>query len=289
VAPTLIEDASLGDVEAALRRLDAAATDPADSIRRTRVATHIAWVPPPWEEAARGVLAGLGERHPSRTIVLFPDPGSRRDAIDAEVEVEVLGDPDLPTAIASEVVLLHLRGRRASAPASIVQPLLVSDLPVFLRWRGPLPFGARELEQLLDVADRLVIDSREWPEPEADYGSLLRLFDRIVVSDIAWARTTAWRAAIAALWPAVASARELTVRGPRSDALLLAGWLRSRLGHEVELKHEAGPDLEHVEVDGLPAVPAGAESLSPSDLLSDQLEIYARDPIYEEAVARAGG
>ena len=43
------------------------------------------------------------------------------------------------------MISLRLCGARAAAPASVVMPLLVSDLPVFLRWRGPLPFGAAEL------------------------------------------------------------------------------------------------------------------------------------------------
>lgn len=287
MAPTLIEDASIADVEAALRSLDAAATDPLDSVRRTRVNTHLAWVPPAWEEAARAVLAGLGERHPSRTIVLFPDPASERDAIDAEVDVEVFAAPNLPVAIASEVVLLHLRGRRAAAPASIVQPLLVSDLPVFLRWRGPLPFGAGELEQLLDVADRLIVDSREWPDVDADFRSLTVLFDRIAVSDMAWARTVPFRAAIAELWPGVASAGALAVFGPRAEALLLAGWLRSRLRRGIALEHEPRGELERVEVDGSPVAVRPYEAPSPSDLLSEQLEIYERDPVYEAAVAAA--
>ena len=42
---------------------------------RTSVMTHIAWVPERWVEAATGMPAGLAERHPSRTILLFPRPG----------------------------------------------------------------------------------------------------------------------------------------------------------------------------------------------------------------------
>ncbi len=42
--------------------------------------THLAWVPAEWHEAAVDTLAGLGERHPSRGILLFPEPsGGRRD------------------------------------------------------------------------------------------------------------------------------------------------------------------------------------------------------------------
>ena len=42
--------------------------------QRTSVMTHTVWVPPEWVEAAEDVLTGLAERHPSRTIVLVPEP-----------------------------------------------------------------------------------------------------------------------------------------------------------------------------------------------------------------------
>ncbi len=50
----------------------------------------------------------------------------------------------------SEVIELSLRGNRSLAPASIVLPLAISDLPVFLRWRGEPPFGETQWEQLVD-------------------------------------------------------------------------------------------------------------------------------------------
>ena len=93
-------------------------------------------------------------------------------------------------------------------------PLLVSDLPAFLRWRGDLPYGAPELEQLVGVADRLIVDSSEWDEPEPGLERLPELFDRIVVSDIAWGRLDPWRRALAGLWPAIAELESLRVDGP---------------------------------------------------------------------------
>ena len=163
-------------------------------------------------------------------------------------------------------------------------PLLVSDLPVFLRWRGPLPFDAPELDQLVGVADRLVVDSREWPDARAGLARLPELFDRIAVSDIAWARTEPWRCGVADLWPDVAEASALRVAGPEPEALLLRSWLSARLGREIRLEHEPAGELELVAVDGLDAHPARLEPLTPSDLLSDQLEVFGRDRIYEEAV-----
>jgi hypothetical protein len=52
----------------------------------------------------------------------------------------------------------------------------------------------------------------------------------------------------------------------------------------VELVHEPAGEIELVEVDGRKAVPDRYERQSSSDLLSDQLEIFERDRIYEETL-----
>jgi hypothetical protein len=281
----LIENATIRRIEGQLRELGEATAAPGEAATlRTRVLTHVAWVPKEWEEAARLVLDGLGERHPSRTIMLLPDPEAERDALDAEVDLRCFAYGGPNRSVCSEVIILWLRGRTAAAPASVIQPLLVSDLPAFLRWRGQLPFGAPELEQLVDVVDRLVVNSREWGDPSATFRRLPRLFEDVVVSDIAWARTLPWRRALAGLWPRIARAERLRVRGPQADALLLCQWLVSRLGRHLELDLDDAEALELVEVDGRPVIPDWLDDPSPSELLSDQLEIDARDPIYEETV-----
>src|SRR5207253_10405704 len=152
------EDVCLADVDTALARLRAKAADEAESMR-TSVMTHIAWVPHGWREQARAALAGMAELHPSRTILLFPEPNAGDSRIDARASVERWEVPDTDRGIVTETVELTLRGDRAKAPASIVQELLISDLPVFLRWRGEPPWRHPELEQLVDVTDRLIVDS----------------------------------------------------------------------------------------------------------------------------------
>ena len=69
-----------------------------------------------------------------------------------------------------------------------------------------------------------------------------------------------------------------------AEALLLCGWLRGRLGRQVALDHEERDEIERVEVDGVAAVPIRLEQPSAVDLLSDELELFGRDPVYEEAV-----
>ncbi len=273
----------VADVEGQLAELrrDEAADGTPDL--RTSVMTHVVWAPPRWAGAALKTLAGLEERHPSRTILLFPEP-RRREGIETTVSLRCFTLPGLSHEVCSEVIELRLGGRRARAPASIVQPLLVSDLPTFCRWRGEPPWGSEELEQLTGVCDRLVVGSSEWRGLPAAYADLAGLFERIVVSDIAWGRTREWRGRIAELWPEIRRAGRLGVTGPKADALLLAGWLRSRLRRDVELRHRSGPVVTRVTVDGTPVEVPRAKPLSPSDQLSQKLDTFTRDPIYEAAV-----
>jgi hypothetical protein len=280
------EDVRLADVESALSKLRGMSAPPgAPPNLRTSVMTHIAWVPGRWEDKARAALAGMAEQHPSRAILLFPDPDSGSDRIDAAVSLECYAIPGAGRNICSEVIELRLLGTRAKAPASIVEPLLISDLPVFLRWRGEPPWEAQELEQLVRIADRMIVDSTEWDDLPYPYTRLARLFDRSAVSDIAWARTSRWRTILASLWPDLAAVRTVRVHGTAAQAHLIAGWLRSRLGRpEIALEHVAAERLEGIDLDGEPVpFPPGDPPL-PSSVLSDELDRFTRDPVYEAAV-----
>lgn len=279
----MIRDASIPDIERELSRLRAAVADESGSPGlRTSVMTHLAWVPERWVDAATRTLAGLEERHPSRAILLFPRPQAERDALDADVDLRCFAVGG--ASVCFEVIEVHVLGARAHSPASVISPLLVSDLPVFLRWRGELAWGSTELDELVGLTDRLIVDSTEWPDPEEELARLPELFEATALGDIAWTRTEPWRFALADLWPDVAKVSRLKVAGPRAEALLLAGWLRSRLSREVELEHEPAGEIELVEVDGRPAEPHHLPPRSSSDLLSDQLDVFGRDRIYEEAV-----
>jgi glucose-6-phosphate dehydrogenase assembly protein OpcA len=278
------EDVRLADVDAALAQLRGEASRDRPSMR-TSVMTHIAWVPTGWVEQARAALEGMAERHPSRTILLFPEPDADDNRIDARAEVERWEVPDTDRGLVTEVVELTLRGSRAEAPASIVEPLLISDLPVFLRWRGEPPWGAQQLEQLVDVTDRLIVNSIEWDEVPGPYARLAELFPRCAASDIAWARTSRWRSHLATLWPAIGDVRTVGVRGTAAQGWLLCGWLRSRLGRDdIALEHDPAEQLEGVTLDG-DAVPLPpGDPPAPSDVLSDELERFTPDPVYEAAV-----
>ncbi|MDX6490949.1 MAG: Glucose-6-phosphate dehydrogenase subunit N-terminal domain, partial [Gaiellaceae bacterium] len=98
---------SIGEIERELaeQRFDHDAGQP---YQRTSVMTHIAWVPHAWVEAAEDVLAGLAERHPSRTIVLVPDPEAE-DGIEASVQIDSF-EAGEGRQICAETIHIRLKG-----------------------------------------------------------------------------------------------------------------------------------------------------------------------------------
>jgi glucose-6-phosphate dehydrogenase assembly protein OpcA len=251
---------------------------------RTSVMTHLAWVPEEWLVAAHEVLHGLAERHPSRTIVLVPQPEAP-NGIEANVDQQCFPLAGSERSICTETIELHLGGEYSSRPASIVMPLLISDLPVFCRWRGEPVWDSGELEQLVEIADRIVIDSREWREPARGYAQLAGVFDRVAVSDIAWSMTADWRLTLAKLWPTIAE-QEIRVRGPAAEATLLRAWLGARLRRAMRPVESA--DQLEVQLGGERIQPPRTEPISPAVLLSNELDKFSREPVYEEAVRAAG-
>jgi glucose-6-phosphate dehydrogenase assembly protein OpcA len=77
------------------------------------------------------------------------------------------------------------------------------------------------------------------------------------------------------------------VHGPKPEALLLRGWLASRLRHDVKLKHRPAETVELVRADGEEVEAPRGSPATPADLLSAELDRYGRDPVYEEALAAA--
>ena len=139
------------------------------------------------------------------------------------------------------------------------------------------------LAEIVGVTDRLVVDSSEWRDVPKAYAWLAELFDSVAVSDIAFSRTLPWRRRLAELWPEIDEIEKLRVEGPRADAELVAGWLRSRLKREIALTRRDAPEVRAMWVDGEPVESPG-ELLNGSELLSAELDQFGRNAVYEAAV-----
>jgi glucose-6-phosphate dehydrogenase assembly protein OpcA len=238
--------------------------------------------------AARSI-ADLALRHPSRAIVVLADRGTREGAemrIDMHCRLPV---PDGARQVCYEQILVRAHGDVDDRLASAVIPLLVPDLPIFLWWTGTPPLGSRSFGDLLRLTDRLVIDSADFARPELTLPVIARISDeargRFGLTDLNWTRLTPWRE-IATSFFDVPSWRLFLDRitGLRvgfavdmdgrdihpSQALLLVGWLASRLGWrpvETLAPSEAGgllfavarPDGERVMVRVRPRFERGVE------------------------------
>lgn len=188
-------------------------------------------------------------RHPSRAILIEPARPDAKNEFEARVSASCAARPGTGV-LGCELIMLRSRPCAYEKIHSIVLPLLVPDLPIFLWWRTPLaPEQAkasreRELfDGLAKLANRVIIDSAHLSDPAAQFH---RLAESIRVkrahaafSDLAWARLTAWRQLIAQFFdgPKLGYVNRVTdvvieyaadqVVPP--EPLLLAGWLSSRL------------------------------------------------------------
>src|SRR5204863_2107982 len=132
----------------------------------------------------------------------------------------------------------------------VALPLVAPDLSTFLWWRNAPHVSDKVLDKLLRATDRLIIDSAEFAQLPADLVEVNNLFgeatyDHVGVSDLNWARLTFWRELLADFYDVAAYrtvldgidsvqvdyvAPELDETAVAPQALLIAGWLGSRLG-----------------------------------------------------------
>ncbi len=202
-------------------------------------------------ERAGGELAA---HHPLRLLVLQLQP-SQADRMDAWIHTEAHQTGDgMPTQY--EMVRLHVSGRSARHPASLIEPLLVPDVPTFLWWAGSPPVEAEWFLQMLDAVDALVVDSASFERPFLATLELAQLAGRRSarpgVLDLQWGRLRPWRELLAQFFtPAERRAFLYGIngvgvdyfgegRGNRIGAALMVGWLASALGWRLE-RAAAGP------------------------------------------------
>jgi glucose-6-phosphate dehydrogenase assembly protein OpcA len=252
------------------------------------------------EEAA----THAAEAHPCRLLVVvrrqIDAPAPR---LDAEV---VLGGRLGP----GEAVVMRMYGRLALHAESVVLPLLAADAPVVTWW-------------LAVFADRRITDSSIADDALA---ALRTRADDYAPgdTDLAWTRSTSWRAILASSVDAVAGRRgePVHVKGGRIEgdpdnatARLLAGWLSARCDAEIAVERAQrtpGPsgvdsvvlDLDQDEKVELHADRKGGAVVSQpfrpdatvalpdrvlGDLLSEELRRLDTDEPYRDALEAATG
>ena len=224
-------------IECALRELLRERHAANESLAPARVLNLIVVVDRDWKGEISNRLARVGRYNASRTVLVAVE--DRRDSLDARALITY--DEDVAGfAVALEEVEVDIGPQHVPALRTIVDPIIVAELPTLL-W---CPHGHDEVvRELLGLADVVLLDTDDAPSAVPALSKALELLKSAYVVDLAWLRTTPWRERLASTFDLPQRRAELwkingvTVRHrPESSAsaLLLAGWMSSRLGWENE-------------------------------------------------------
>jgi glucose-6-phosphate dehydrogenase assembly protein OpcA len=225
-------------IEAALRGLVNQRHAENGGLAPARALNMIAFVESSYSGEIANRLAGVGRYHASRLVVLSYDPSRTR--LDARAVVSTDAEPaEGELGLLRETVTVEIGPRHLDDLVTIVDPLVVTDLATLL-WS---PHGHPEaVDELLELAQTVLVDSLDEPSWREAIGRACELRKRAYVVDLAWLRSTPWRERVAAAFDSPSMRAELerletvAVRHhPDSTvaAMLLVGWLASRLGWEV--------------------------------------------------------
>jgi glucose-6-phosphate dehydrogenase assembly protein OpcA len=243
--------------------------------------------------------------HPCRVLIVVRRSLDADNRLDAEVQVGGRLGP-------IEAVVLRMHGRLTLHAESVILPLLAPDAPVVTWWHGAPP-DEIAADALGVLANRRITDSAQGADPMA---ALRRRAEDYAPgdTDLAWGRTTPWRALLASAMDPVEAAPTSAVIGCEDgnpSGSLLCGWLSSRLGVSAELETTEGPgitaarlettDGHRIEIarpDGRLAtltrddepgrqLPLPRRQLG--DLLAEELRRMDPDFVYGEALGQAMG
>jgi glucose-6-phosphate dehydrogenase assembly protein OpcA len=199
-------------------------------------------------ERIASIVDGLTGRHPSRTLLVSQADPDGPPWLDAQVQAHCMLPRDGAAEVCAELVYLTAGGQAGQHLAGVVSPLLIHDLPVTIWWAGEPRLDSPQTADLLDLADRVLVDGSSWSgDGLARLVGMSRLPRRfkVEIADFAMLRQSRWREAIAstfdrpAMLPFLAGLREITVtyaaREGSSGAanvvkpLYHVAWLASRL------------------------------------------------------------
>lgn len=189
---------------------------------------------------------------PSRTIIVITDPTlTRPQTWHVDLQINETASKDDSPGILFETITFWTDQSSAGVLSSVVSPLLISELPTFLWWPSGEFSNNAIFDDLAQISDRLVFDSARLGNDAhavADYRSLIDEPTDPTVGDFTWLRLAPWRQLTAQFFDPVDTHRSLeyidsvtiAYAQERSDrgsgfaaALMICGWIGSRLGWEV--------------------------------------------------------
>jgi glucose-6-phosphate dehydrogenase assembly protein OpcA len=186
------------------------------------------------------VLADVAADSPGRMIVLIQDADLPVSALNAWVNALCHPSSGGRKQVCCEQIMIHAGDRDPFQWSSIVLPLIVPDVPVFLWWRDHPDEDVPLLNSVLEVCDRLILDSASSNNFKTIIDVMNAHGEWLAISDLNWAKMTPWRHAIANFYDHLTCGSRLEeieqikieFESPferAGQAYLLLGWLASSL------------------------------------------------------------
>jgi len=232
------EDTTPAAIEAALRALLTEARTRSENYVPARSLNLVCIVNREYSGEIANRLRGVGRFAASRTVVCSVSP--KRTTLDATASIAVPTETHAGMhAPMRETIVLEVGPRHLPHLETIVDPLVVTDIPTVV-WS---PHGHPEaLAALLGLAQVVLVDSGDEPDPADAVARSSALMERAYVVDLAWLRSTPWRERIAATFDPEKLRGDLRLisnvvvrHHPDSSlaGLMLVGWMASRLDWRV--------------------------------------------------------
>lgn len=255
------QDTSPQAIEEALRRLLMERHAANHTLAPARVLNLVVIVDSEGKEEIASRLQRVGRYHASRTVLCAVEED--RTTIDAHA-VMALDEPEAAgIGLMREEIEIDVGPEHLAHLETIVDPVIVTDLQTMV-WS---PNGHDEaVTALASLTDVLLYDSDDSSDTRDAFRRARAPLPRTYVVDLAWLRTTPWRERLAASFDPRerrGSLDEITCvairhrEGAAASALLLAGWLSSRLhwdsrslsqSNGATLEGEARADERRVEI-----------------------------------------
>lgn len=268
------------------------------------------------------MVAEVMHNHPSRAIVLRIRDGKERG-----LESQVLAQCWKPLGkrqqiCCEQIEIRSTEGGLVDVPR-LVLGLIAPDLPVLLVCRKPHLMELAGFQPLVQMAGKVIVDSRQAENPLAMMRTLSKLRGAgSVADDLAWTAITAWRESIACafedcnLLALLHSMRNIRVvhggRRPSSGAFYIAAWLMRAIGIHSGVEFLEAPcdqtirginisgpdfqlDFQHAGGSMLQMVRNGRTHNLPFsestewDLVREELSVVGHDRIFEDVLSTAIG
>jgi glucose-6-phosphate dehydrogenase assembly protein OpcA len=266
-----LQPAKIVDLEKELSELWRSAADDPETklpVIRACVLTLLVYVEN--ERAGHETLNLISQviaQNPCRAVIMVAEEREQPEGLTSWISAQCHLPSSGARQVCCEQIYVRARGEAVKGLDSVVVPLAIPELPVYLWWRAGSFAPPAFLDHILRVTNRVLVDSSRFREPESDLAMLARQVERfmgpegVAFSDLNWARVTPCRELIAQCFDSVEANSYLgdladvrlewtRVKGAaddrRAQALLLAGWLASRLDWQPASHPAPGPSRGQV-------------------------------------------